>query len=106
MTYFNATLDEVLCVTTIRGNQSCDTMNGGSCIKCSFRGKLADMEIKLFGCSRGYETSIRYKARIDEAEETFDELTELILDREYMVRYNLTKYNHININFSRETTNG
>ena len=60
-------------------------MNGGSCIKCSFKGKMAEFEIKLLGCTRGYETSIRYKTRIDEAEETFDDLVELIHDREYSV---------------------
>ena len=46
---------------------------------------MADFEIKLLGCTRGYETSIRYKARIDEAEEVFDDLVELVLDREYSV---------------------
>ena len=61
-------------------------MNGGSCIKCSFKEKMAEFEIKLQGCPRGYETSIRYKARIDEAEEIFDDVVELILDREYAVR--------------------
>ena len=78
-------LDEMLCVSTLRGSQSCDTMNGGSCIKCSFKEKMTDFEIKLMGCSRGYETSIRYKARIDEAEEIFDDVVELISDREYSV---------------------
>ena len=46
---------------------------------------MTDLEIKLMGCSRGYETSIRYKARIDEAEEIFDDVVELISDREYSV---------------------
>ena len=55
-------------------------------MKCSFKEKMTDFEIKLLGCTRGYETSIRYKARIDEAEEIFDDLVELILDREYTVR--------------------
>ena len=80
---------EVLCVSTLKGNQSCDTMNGGSCVKCSFRGKMADFEIKLLGCLKGYETSIRYKARIDEAEEIFDDVVELIQDREYSVSFSL-----------------
>ena len=80
-------LDEMLCVSTLRGSQSCDTMNGGSCIKCSFKEKMTDLEIKLMGCSRGYETSIRYKTRIDEAEEVFDDVVELISDREYSVIY-------------------
>ena len=88
--------DEILCVSTLRGDQSCDTMNGGSCIKCSFGNKMADLEIKLLGCTRGYETSIRNKARIEAAEEIFDDLVELIIDREYLVsplNLNHTKLN-------------
>ena len=54
-------------------------------MKCSFKEKMENLEIKLLGCIRGYETSIRYKARIDEAEEIFDDLVELVLDREYTV---------------------
>ena len=46
---------------------------------------MTDLEIKLMGCSSGYETSIRYKARLDEAEEIFDDVVELISDREYSV---------------------
>ena len=46
---------------------------------------MADLEIKLLGCTRGYETSIRNKARIEAAEEIFDDLVELIIDREYLV---------------------
>ena len=46
---------------------------------------MTDFEIKLIGCTRGYETSIRYKARIEEAEEIFDDVVELIYDREYTV---------------------
>ena len=76
---------EVLCVATVKGNQKCDTVNGGSCIKCSFNEKITDLELKLLCCTRGYETSIRYVARIEAAEETFNELIELILDREYEV---------------------
>ena len=78
-------LDEILCVATLRGNKSCDTMNGGSCIKCSFNDKMVDLEIKLLGCQRGYETSIRYKARIDSAEEIFDDVVELVIERDYRV---------------------
>ena len=44
-----------------------------------------DLELKLMSNHKGYETSIRYKARIDEAEEIFDDLVELILEREYSV---------------------
>ena len=50
---------------------------------------MADFEIKLLGCLKGYETSIRYKARIDEAEEIFDDVVELIQDREYSVSFSL-----------------
>ena len=75
----------------MRGNQSCDTANGGSCIKCSFVGKLMDLELKLMSNHKGYETSIRYKARIDEAEEIFDDLVELILEREYSVSIKSSK---------------
>lgn len=50
-----------------------------------------DLELKLMSNHKGYETSIRYKARIDEAEEIFDDLVELILEREYSVSIKSSK---------------
>ena len=55
-------------------------------MKCSFSKLLLDLEIKLLGCTSGYETSHRYKARINGAEEMFDDLVEMINDRDYKVK--------------------
>ena len=65
-----------------------------------------DLELKLMSNHKGYETSIRYKARIDEAEEIFDDLVELILEREYSVSTKSSINIHPNHRFSREIKNG
>lgn len=90
----------------MKGNQKCDTINGGSCIKCSFNEKIADLELKLLCCAKGYETSIRYVARIEAAEEIFNNIVELILDRDYEVQYISRGRWDSNTCYSLKTKNG
>ena len=52
-------------------------------MKCVFNKTIEDLELKLLNCKNGYETSIRYKNRIDEAEGILEDLVDLVKDRDY-----------------------
>ena len=73
------------CISNLSKNLNCKDFNGNGCTLCDFRTTMVSWECFLLDLRKGYDSRDRYVRKLEDAEILFDDIGELILEKEFKV---------------------